>query len=192
MDERDIAKSRSATGLSFANLFEHLRKNQQDEFQDMPRGLIYYISRQEVCLLPYKTRNQDVLSAIEASIDKDKIYEGSLLEFHVFTHKKEYRCLVSSRGSKLGSDTSKDNGTRIIEHFVSDESKGYSEENIDQYSFCDTVLLEKRISKKLGLDTSAYLKVINYFDFDSNNGMLQINDYRLVCNDNGWPFSLNG
>ena len=70
MDERDIAKSRSATGLSFANLFEHLRKNQQDEFQDMPRGLIYYISRQEVCLLPYKTRNQDVLSAIEASIDK--------------------------------------------------------------------------------------------------------------------------
>ena len=122
MDERDIAKSRSATGLSFANLFEHLRKNQQDEFQDMPRGLIYYISRQEVCLLPYKTRNQDVLSAIEASIDKDKIYEGSLLEFHVFTHKK-YRCLVSS-WFKTSSDTSKDNGTRIIEHFVSDESKG--------------------------------------------------------------------
>ncbi|NLK93501.1 MAG: hypothetical protein GX273_10400 [Bacteroidales bacterium] len=176
MQEKDVAQTKSAIGFSFASLFDHLRRNHQAEFQDMPKGLIYYISRKEVKLLHYDASDQDVLTAIEERIDSRKRSEKNVLEFHVFTDKKEYRCLVSSRGSQIMPG----NHPGMIEYFVSDESKGRGAGNNECNSFCDTVLLAKRVSGPLGMPESSYLKVMNYFDFDHHNGMLRINDYRLA------------
>ncbi len=195
MENQNNDNMKSTTGLSFSDLFSYLEDGSayKDKFEKMPKGLIYYTTRKEVCLLHYcKNESEDVLKAIETTINpmNEKLHEKNLLEFHVFNDEQEYRCLVSSRGSNkihsVDSNVNDSNYPGIIEHFVSDKYKGYNPKNIATNSFCDTVLLEKRISKDF---SPAYLKVVNYFKFDSDNGMLKIDDYRLVSNKNGLPFT---
>lgn len=176
---------KSTLELSISSLLDHLADNYKAELSNMTKGLIYFITRKEVCLLHYVAEEQDVLDVIKNVVGSK--LDDTLLEFHIFNAEQEYRCLVSSRGKELIPNCK----TRIIEHFVSDQAKGYDTENIDLNSFCDTVLLEKRVSNKLGEPLSAYLKVINYFNYDSKNGMLKINDYRLVCNEDGLPFTVH-
>lgn len=89
----------------------------------------------------------------------EELKDGELLELHLFSARKEYRAVVSS---------SKRYENGFVEHtanFPMDKESVYVE----------NVLTERTLHAAVDR-----ISVLNHFSFDEN-GMLQIDDYRLVA-----------
>lgn len=96
------------------------------------------------------------IAKVKIFLENEEMTKEELLELHLFDSEKEYRC-VSTRSKRFPKG--------IIEH-VSDFEFYEGTESV----FAETVLLENE---------TGTLTVLNHIDYNDENGMAIVDDYRL-------------